>query len=119
MTDNLKVCYLCGSDVDVDLHHCIHGKEWRKLSTQYHLIVGLCYSCHRGPCGVHNKQNGQAKDLKLKHDAQVAWESRRMRKKGEPAEAVREEWLSIFKEDYIGKYNDLEEHYETVHNSNV
>lgn len=108
LTDNLKVCYLCGSTKDVDLHHCIHGKEWRKISTQYHLVVGLCYNCHRGPEGVHNKQNGQSKDLRLKHDAQVAWELKRVKKKGVSAQVARDEWLSVFKEDFIQQYNDLQ-----------
>lgn len=104
LTDNLKVCYLCGSTENVDLHHCVHDstKEWRNLSTQYHLVVGLCYQCHRGPNGVHNKQNGVANDLRLRQDAQRAWEARRIRKKNISESAAREAWVRIFQHDYLG-----------------
>lgn len=105
MTDNLDVCYLCGTKENVELHHCIHGKVGRKLATQYHLLVGLCGECHRGTNGVHGKY-GYEKDLKLKSEAQQAWENRRVRKGKSAQDTVRQEWLKIFGVDYITEFND-------------
>ena len=105
ITDNLKRCYLCGTDKDVELHHCIHGKENRKLSTQYHLLVGLCSECHRGKYGVHGKY-GLEKDLKLKSEAQQVWENRRVNKGKSTENNVRQEWIEIFSIDYIKEFQD-------------
>lgn len=105
LTKNLKVCYLCGSTEDVDRHHCFHGEKGRKLATQYHLVVGLCYECHRGPHGVHNKKYGYDKDIILKSDAQLAWEAKKMKEKNLNPEQARQAWLDIFDIDYIEEYN--------------
>ena len=105
MTDNLKVCYYCGTTEGVELHHCIHGKIGRKLSVQFHLTVGLCEKCHRGKYGVHGKY-GYEKDLKLKAEAQEAWENRRVRKGKATPETVRKEWVDIFGIDYIREFKD-------------
>jgi hypothetical protein len=106
MTDNLKKCYYCGATEGVELHHAIHGKIGRKLAIQYHLVVGLCENCHRGRFGVHGKY-GYEKDLKLKAEAQKAWENRRIRKGKSNPETVRDEWLKIFGIDYIKEFEDF------------
>ena len=106
MTDNLEECYYCGTTEDVELHHAIHGKIGRKLATQYHLTVGLCESCHRGRFGVHGKY-GYEKDLKLKAEAQQAWEKRRIKKGKSTPDTVRDEWLAIFGVDYIKEFDDF------------
>lgn len=106
MTDNLKVCYFCGKTENIDLHHCIHGKIGRKLATQYHLLVGLCQECHRGACGVHGKY-GYEKDLKLKRDAQLAWEARRVKKGKSEPETVRDDWVKVFGVDYVVELQDF------------
>lgn len=101
MTDNLKQCYYCGSTENIQLHHCIHGnKVLRSASTQYHLLVGLCDSCHHGLYGVHGKY-GREKDLKLQAEAQEAWEQRRIRKGKSSPDTVRAEWMEIFGVDYV------------------
>ena len=105
MTDNLNKCYYCGTTENVELHHVIHGKIGRKLATQYHLLVGCCSECHRGEAGIHGK-HGYEKDLKLKSEAQRAWEDRRVRKGKSAPENVRQEWLDIFGIDYIKEFND-------------
>lgn len=106
MTDDLKVCYFCGKTENIDLHHCIHGKIGRKLATQYHLLVGLCQDHHRGMCGVHGKY-GYELDLKLKKEAQVAWENRRVKKGKSSEDTVRNEWIKIFGIDYVKEFQDL------------
>ena len=105
MTDNLNECYYCGTTENVELHHCIHGnKENRSLSTQYHLLIGCCSSCHRGINGIHGKY-GKEKDLKLQAEAQEAWEKRRVRKGKSDPETVRDEWISIFHTNYIEEFD--------------
>lgn len=101
LTDNLKVCYICGSTENVDLHHCIHGSpENRKLATKYHIVVGLCSECHRGLNGVHGK-NGRPLDLKLKSDAQEAWIRRKLAKKEvKDYHHGVQKWVEIFGEDF-------------------
>lgn len=106
MTDNLEVCYYCGTTENVDIHHCIHGnKKNRDLATQYHLLIGCCQECHRGINGIHGKY-GYEKDLKLKSEAQKAWEARRVKKGKSKPETVREEWIKIFGEDYVAEFID-------------
>lgn len=106
MTNDLKRCYYCGTTEDVNLHHVIHGnKEKKALSMQYHLLVGLCSYHHRGDNGVHGRY-GYEKDLKLKSEAQQIWENRRVRKGKSTPEDARQEWLDIFGEDYIQKFDD-------------
>ena len=105
MTDNLKECYYCGRTDQIELHHCIHGKIGRKLATQYHLLVGLCGNCHRGTNGVHGKY-GYEKDLKLKAEAQTAWEKRRVRK-GKSFLTAHQEWLELFGIDYVKEFSDF------------
>lgn len=46
VTDNLKACYVCGMRA-TEIHHCLHGYSNRKWAEKYHLVVGLCHSCHR------------------------------------------------------------------------
>lgn len=106
MTDDLEHCYYCGSTDNVEKHHCIHGKIGRKLSTQYHLIAPLCNLCHRGRFGVHGKY-GYEKDLKLKAEAQEAWEQRRIRKGKSNPDTVREDWMNVFGVDYIHEFEDF------------
>ena len=106
MTDNLDVCYYCGTTENVELHHCIHGnKENRSLATQYHLLIGICGECHRGVNGIHGKY-GYEKDLKLQADAQQAWEQRRIKKGKSTPDTVRDEWIEIFKKDYIKEFEE-------------
>lgn len=70
-----KRCYLCGSTVGLERHHCIHGSGWRQLADKYGLTVYLCGRCHRdGKVGVHG-QNTEA-DMKLKRAAQRAFEKK-------------------------------------------
>ena len=70
-----KRCYLCGSTVGLEEHHCIHGTGWRKLAEQYGLKVWLCYKHHRDSrVGVHGL-NVKA-DKMLKRLAQRTFEKR-------------------------------------------
>ena len=104
MTDDLKRCYYCGCTEDIQLHHCIHGsKELKTFSGQQHLLVGLCDYHHHGINGVHGKY-GTEKDLKLKSEAQKAWEARRVKKGKSNPETVRDEWIALVGEDYVAEF---------------
>jgi hypothetical protein len=91
ITKDLTVCAECGTSINVEKHHCIHGIAGRKLATRYHLIVGLCSECHRGTNGVHGK-NGHELDMKYKRLAQQAWE----KKYGD-----REKFIEVFGKSYL------------------
>ena len=88
---DLKTCFACGSEQNVEVHHCIHGTAGRKLATKYHLLVGLCPNCHRGTNGVHGK-NGHETDLMLKKLAQTKWEEKH---------GSRDDWIRIFGKSYL------------------
>lgn len=70
-----KECYICGKTYGLEKHHVIFGNSNRKWSDKYGLTVWLCgETCHRnGPQAPHRNR---ISDLKLKQDAQRAFESR-------------------------------------------
>lgn len=41
-----KVCYLCGANSPLHLHHCLSGSA-RKKCDEDKLTIYLCPSCHR------------------------------------------------------------------------
>ena len=84
-----KRCYLCGSTVGLEKHHCMHGSGWRQRADRWGLTVWLCYRCHRdGKNGVHG--NNEI-DLKLKRLAQETFEKK----------YSREKWIEIFGRNYL------------------
>lgn len=86
VTDNLDKCFVCQSERNIEIHHCIHGTANRKISDKYDLIVGLCNSCHRE---LHEK-NRQL-DLYVIREAQFAFE----RKYG------REKFMKVFMKNWL------------------
>lgn len=66
---NVRKCYLCGSQTDLEKHHCIFGTAGRKKAESDGLWV---YLCHRDHQAVHN-QNIQGKKA-LQEIAQGKWE---------------------------------------------
>lgn len=67
-----KFCFFCGSERDLERHHCMHGTANRRLAEEDGLWVWLCPECHRGTNGVHGK-NGHGKDITLKKAAEYMW----------------------------------------------
>ena len=65
-------CYICGSYIWLDCHHCIEGgtNGRRQQSDKYGLTVMLCRRCHNE---VHSKPN-TGLDLWLKQKAQEYYE---------------------------------------------
>lgn len=68
---NKKECYVCGSKLNLHLHHIIFGKN-RKKADEDGLVVYLCWEHHVGTNGVHGK-NGKALDRTLKGIAETQW----------------------------------------------
>ncbi len=84
-----KRCYLCGSTVGLEKHHCIHGSGWRQRADRWGLTVWLCAYHHRdNKHGVH----GDAKlDNWFKQLAQRTFEKKYSHDK----------WMSIFGRNYL------------------
>lgn len=74
ITDDFEHCFICGSERNLETHHCLHGTANRKLSDKYGLTIPLCAYCHRGQNGVH-RGNYQL-DLYLKRYAQMKFEEK-------------------------------------------
>lgn len=63
-----KVCYICGTPVNLQLHHVWHGTANRKKADEDGLVVWLCVTDHvlLHDRGEHDKE--------LMAVAQEAWE---------------------------------------------
>lgn len=81
-----KRCFLCGSVVGLELHHCLHGSR-RKIADRYGLTVWLCRECHTGRNGVHFNAE---KDLMLKRYAQKKY-----------TEEYGDNWMEIVGKSYL------------------
>ena len=66
-----KMCYVCGKQSNLHLHHVIFGQN-RKKADEDGLTVYLCYDHHEGTNGVHGK-NGHELDSQLKKEAELVW----------------------------------------------
>ena len=68
---NEKKCYVCGTTLNLHLHHVMFGRN-RKKADEDGLTVYLCYYHHEGTYGVHGR-NGHELDEKLKTIAETRW----------------------------------------------
>ncbi len=50
---NNKSCYVCGTTLNLHLHHIYYGTANRKLSDADGCVVYLCATHHTGAQGVH------------------------------------------------------------------
>ena len=84
-----KYCYLCFKQRDLERHHLFAGVANRKISERCGLWVWLCHDCHTGTDGAqYNKEI----NLKLKQEAQRAYEK----------EHTRAEWMQLIRKNYLG-----------------
>ena len=67
--NNNRRCYICGSQINLEKHHCVFGTANRKKADQDGLWVYLCHNCH---FDVHNT-NPLMKNL-LQQKAQQKWQ---------------------------------------------
>lgn len=68
---NVKRCYVCGSECDLEKHHCIMGTANRKKAEEDGLWV---YLCHRDHHAVHNEDIWEKQALQ--QIAQQHWEQK-------------------------------------------
>lgn len=66
-----KKCFISGSQVDLDIHHCIHGSANRKIADKYGLWVWLRHDIHML---LHDKD--KKLDNELEKIAQKAFEKK-------------------------------------------
>ena len=66
---NSKSCFYCGSERDLDRHHCLHGTANRKLAEEDGLWIWVCREHHNM---IHGNE-GHCMDVKLKQTAEYAW----------------------------------------------
>lgn len=84
-----KECYLCGSTLNLEKHHCIHGTAGRKLADKYGLTVWLCQYHHRDQ--KHGVHGDASLDLWFKQLAQNVFE----------IAYSHELWMEKFKRNYL------------------
>ena len=81
-----KVCYVSGSRINLDKHHCIHGNANRKLAEKYGLWCWLRHDIHME---LHSQDIEL--DRRLQREAQEAFEKTH----------TREEFMRIFGKNYL------------------
>lgn len=81
-------CYLCGRVKNLERHHIFGGVANRPISEKYGLTVYLCHECHTGKAGA---QYDKGKNLRLKQDAQRAFEKIYPRSK----------WMELIRKNYL------------------
>lgn len=65
-----KACYICGTTLNLHLHHIFYGTANRKKSDADGCIIYLCQRHHTGAAGVHFNKD---LDLKIKSRCQEAY----------------------------------------------
>ena len=65
-----EACYICGTTLNLHLHHIFYGTANRKLSDEDGCVVYLCQRHHTGAAGVHTNRKI---DLTLKTKCELAW----------------------------------------------
>ena len=72
ITDDMGHCFICGTNQNIQIHHCLHGTANRKKADKYKLIIPLCIYHHTGSrYAVHQDA---VLDLKIKQLAQKKFE---------------------------------------------
>ena len=84
-----EVCYLCGRQYGLEVHHVMSGTANRRLSERYGLTVRLCHNCHTG--GRDSAQYEAQLNKLLKQDAQRAFE----------AKYSHDYWMRLFRKNYL------------------
>lgn len=81
-----KQCFVSGSRINLDLHHCMHGGANRKLADKYGLWVWLRHDIHMR---LHNSD--KQLDKMLEKAAQEAFEEK----------YSHEEWMAVFGKNFL------------------
>lgn len=81
-----KQCFVTGSRINLDKHHCMHGGANRKLAEKYGLWVWLRHDIHMR---LHDED--KELDRQLEQDAQRAFEKK----------YSHEKWMQMFRKSYL------------------
>ena len=81
-------CFFCGRTVGLERHHILGGVANRPLADRWGLWIWCCHDDHTGKDGV---QYNRKKSDSLKRLGQIAFEARHSH----------DEWMQIFKKNYI------------------
>ena len=81
-------CFICGSRINLERHHAMHGTENRKLAEAYGLTVMLCHEHHNTPLCVHQDI---ILDERIKKAAQKAFQDI----------YGRAMWMRLFRKNYL------------------
>ena len=68
-----KKCFLCGTTLNLERHHVLHGTAMRRIADKLGLTVWLCAEHHRGAYSSHQRKDV---DLRLKRFAQSCYEDK-------------------------------------------
>ena len=66
-----KACYICGTTLNLHLHHIFYGTSNRKISDADGCVIYLCFNHHTGAQGVHFNRK---LDLTIKAKCQIEWQ---------------------------------------------
>ena len=66
-----KACYICGTTLNLQIHHIFYGTANRRISDADGCVVYLCQRHHTGAAGVHHNRKV---DLTLKTRCQIEWQ---------------------------------------------
>lgn len=83
-----KQCFYCGTTLNLERHHCIHGTAGRRIADKLGLTIWLCSEHHRGKYSPHQDREV---DLRLKRFAQSCYEDKHSR----------EEWMQKVGRNYL------------------
>lgn len=84
-----KVCALCGSVMDPEWHHVMHGTANRSIADKYGLALWLCHTCHHE---LHFSKETLWRDI---DKGLMAYAQRKFEEKHS-----REEWMKLFMKNY-------------------
>lgn len=85
-------CFFCGSERNLEAHHCISGVANRKIADRLGLWVYLCPECHRGRYGVHGYDGADYKRT-LQRAAEYAYRTKH--------NASKEDWIKLFGKSFL------------------
>ena len=81
-----KQCYISGSQINLDIHHCIHGIANRKIADKYGLWVWLRHDIH-----MRLHDSDKQLDNELEKIAQEAFEKKYSHR----------EWMNLIGKNYL------------------
>ena len=81
-------CFICGTTLQLERHHVLHGTAMRRIADKLGLTLLLCAEHHRGKYSPHQRKDV---DLRLKRFAQSCYEDNHSH----------EEWMEKVGRNYL------------------